>query len=204
MLRSGKRFNKVFNNETEEDENQENDELINVINNHVYFYSDVNPKSALKLNMILKKLELELLTHNIKYDSECNIPIILHINSEGGEIDSAISVVDTITSSKIPVHSLVEGIACSAATLISVVCHKRIINSNAQMMIHQLSCEGLWGKMVEIEQEVKNLKSSMNVIKNIYTKYTNIQMDKLNKILKKDINWSSDKCKKFGLVDEIR
>ena len=58
--------------------------------------------------------------------------------------------------------------------------------------------------MVEIEQEVKNLKSSINVIKNIYTKCSNIQLEKLNKILKKDINWTSDKCKKFGLVDEIR
>ena len=126
MLRNGKRFNKVFN-ENDDDENQENDELINVINNHVYFYSDVNPKSALKLNMILKKLEIELLTHKINYDFECNIPIILHINSEGGEIDSAISVVDTITNSKVPIHSIVEGIACSSATLISVVCKKRYI-----------------------------------------------------------------------------
>ena len=46
---------KVFNNEAE-DEQEDGEQLINVFNNHVYFYSDVNPKSALKLNMILKKL----------------------------------------------------------------------------------------------------------------------------------------------------
>ena len=205
MLRNGKKYAKnIYINATEDEEVEESDnELIKVIDNNIYFYCDVSSKSALKLNTTLKQLEIDLLTLSIKYNSD-PYPINLHINSEGGEIYAALSIVDTIINSRVKVISIIEGIACSAATLISVVCHNRIIYQNAQMMIHQLSCQGLWGKMNELEDEMKNMKSDMNAIKQIYNNHTKINFEELPKILKKDINWSSKKCKKYGLVDEIK
>ena len=101
-----------------------------------------------------------------------------------------------------PIYTIIEGEAASAATLISVVGHKRFINSNAHMLIHQIT-SGFWGKMMEIEDEFKNLNLYMSKLKSIYENHTNLSEKKLNRILKKDIVWDSDTCLKYGLVDEI-
>ena len=68
------------------------------------------------------------------------------------------------------------------------------------MLIHQV--RGIWGKMAEFEDEMKNMKTYNNKLINLYKKYTNLNEDKLNKIMKKDISWSSKICIKHGLVDD--
>ena len=146
MLRNGKIYLKgifVNTNEDEEVDDTEN-ELIKVIDNNIYFYCDVSNKTALKLNTTIKQLEIDLLTLSIKYNSD-PYPINLHINSEGGEIYAALSIVDTIINSRVKIISIIEGIHVVSATLISVVCNHRIIYQNAQMMIHQLSCDWVVG-----------------------------------------------------------
>ena len=203
MLRSGKKFlSKKLLNDDESDDEETNLNEFEVVNNDIYFYCNVTKESALKLNTTIKKLEIELLILGIKFGL-ADIPIKIHINSDGGEISAALSVVDTIINSKVEIISIIEGIACSAATLISIVCNHRIIYENANMMIHQLSCNGLWGKMNEIEDEFQNLKSTMKVLKKIYSDYSKINYKELNDLLKKDINWNSKKCLKLGLIDEI-
>ena len=129
--------------------------------------------------------------------------IYLHINSFGGSVFSAFSVIDTIKNMKIPVVSIIEGAAASAATLISVMCDYRIIYKTSYMLIHQLS-SGSWGKMNELEEEMENLKELMNSIKTIYKENTNIPRGEISEILKHDLWWNADICLAKGLVDEIK
>lgn len=186
--------------ETEEEEiiSSEN---IKVHKNHIYLYKCIDNNTMLELNLEIKKLSDTLLIHSIEYDCD-PAPIYLHINSEGGELFAALSVVDTIKNSKVEIHSIIEGCAASAATLISIVCHKRYITENSHMLIHQLS-SGFWGKMNEIEDDMKNLNRLMEVMKNIYKEHSNLSKSKLAVYLKGDILWSSDICLKNGLVDAI-
>ena len=116
---------------------------------------------------------------------------------------AALSTIDTIKNLKIPVVSIIEGGAASAATMISVVCAHRVIYKNSYMLIHQLS-SGCWGKMNQLEDEMENLKKLMSRIKLIYKEHTKIEDDDLDSILKHDLWWDSKKCKNTGLVDEIR
>jgi ATP-dependent protease ClpP protease subunit len=128
--------------------------------------------------------------------------INLYINSCGGEIFGALSTIDRIKSNKIKIHSYVEGIAASAATLLSVVAHKRYIRKNSMMLIHQLSSEN-WGTYREIKDEVKNLDALMDTIKNIYLNHTKMTETYLNDILNHDIYLKSHECLELGLVDFI-
>ena len=64
--------------------------------------------------------KLEKSDYDIKYP-----PIVLHINSPGGSIFAAFMFIDFMTQTKVKnpkiiYHSIVEGVAASAATLISV------------------------------------------------------------------------------------
>ena len=70
------------------------------------------------------------------------------------------------------------------------------------MLIHQLS-SGCWGKMSEIEDEYKNLTELMEKIKELYKEHANIPKKELTELLKHDLWLNSEKCIKYGLVDEI-
>jgi ATP-dependent protease ClpP protease subunit len=43
----------------------------------------------------------------------------------------------------------------------------------------------------------------MTTIKNVYKKYTEVPMEKIDEILKHDLMWDAETCKTLGLVDEI-
>ena len=138
---------------------------IKKVDNHIYFYADVDQSNILQLNLSLKELEKEILSYSSKFNSE-PAKIYLHINSPGGDLYSALSAVDTILNLKVKVVSIIEGFAASAATIISVVASERIIQKHAYMLIHQLS-SGFWGKYQEFEDEAKNLDRLMKMIKQI-------------------------------------
>lgn len=180
---------------------KEGDVNIHSHDNHIYYYASVTKKSALDLNTEIRKVTRTLKRISSDYNSDPP-PIYLHINSFGGSVFAALSVIDTIQYNPIPVYTIIEGAAASAATMISVHGKKRFITESGHMLIHQLS-SGFWGKMCEIEDEAKNLKNLMKVIKKIYKKKSTIPNDKLDEILKHDLWWNSKKCMKYGLVDKI-
>ena len=151
--------------------------------------------------MLLKEVEEE----NIITANKLNIdpiPIYLHINSYGGSVFAGFAAIDMIISCKVPVYTIIEGCAASAATMMSIVGAKRFIRPNSYMLVHQLS-SGCWGKMNEIEDEYENLKELMKNIKSIYEKYAKIPKKDLTDVLKHDLWWNPEKCMSYGLVDEL-
>jgi ATP-dependent Clp protease, protease subunit len=197
------RFQKrrIQKNEDTDEEDKEIAENINVLENKIYFYTDINTESVLSLRTELEKLISKHLIFSIKNDCD-PIPIKLYINSLGGEVTNALIIVDLIKSSKVPIHTIIEGEAASAATLISVVGHKRFITKNSHMLIHQIR-GGVWGKMTEFEDEMMNMKMFSKKLKKIYRENTCLSKEDLNKILKKEIEWDSKTCLEYGLVDTI-
>ena len=175
-------------------------EELKVIDNHIYFYSDVSMTSILNLTEIIKKTTKTLLHTNIQYDTE--IEIYLHINSGGGDVFAILSIINLIENNKININTIIEGQACSAATILAMVGKNRQITKHSYMLIHNIS-SGFWGKMHEIEDEIKNLKLLTKDIRKLYQTYTNITMTQLDQLLKKDLLLNANICLKYGLVDEI-
>jgi ATP-dependent protease ClpP protease subunit len=169
--------------------------------NHIYFYCGVSKKTCLKLNIELKKTAQSIIDNGKNLLNKDKY-IYLHINSFGGSVFAALSTIDTIMNLPVPVVSIIEGAAASAATMISVVCNYRIIYPNSYMLIHQLS-SSCWGQMDDLEEEMGNLRELMDKIKSLYKKNTKINEKDLDEILKHDIWWGADKCLESGLVDRI-
>lgn len=169
--------------------------------NHIYYYADVTETSCFELNKKIAEVTNNMLQISNRYTIDPP-PIWLHIKSYGGCIFDSITTIDTIKSNRVPIYSVIEGCAASAATLISVVAHKRYIRPNAYMLIHQLS-SSFWGKMSEIRDDYKNLNELMDFITRIYLQHTKVPKKKLREILEHDLWWNSPKCVKLKLVDEI-
>lgn len=178
-----------------------NDEKIERDNNHIYFYSEVTRDSIYELCMLIREAEEECYITSYKLDID-EIPIYIHISSEGGSIYAAFSAIDVIKACKVPIYTVIDGATASAGTLISIMGEKRFIRPNSYMLIHQLS-SSCWGKMSEIEDEFKNLQHLMTKITNFYSENTKIPKKELNELLKHDLWLDAEKSIKYGLADEL-
>ena len=193
----------MLNSDDISDVSSDKQKYISVIdNNELYFYNDVNVESALVINKTLSDLARQLLIAKITFDLQETPHIKLHINSDGGEVFGALSIVDRIQSSKVPIHSYAEGLVASASTLISVSCHKRYIRKNTILLIHQVRS---WfeGTYEDFNDEKQNMDLIMKVVKGIYLKHTKFTEDELNTLLKRDLYLNAEDAIKYGLADEI-
>ena len=183
------------------------DTLIYLKNNHLYFHTEVSEDSVDQVRKLMRKYWNKI--QHIKQTHECieftPKPLYLHIFSPGGCVYSGFSLYDYILeyTKKIPVYTIVEGMAASAATFISIAGTKRFITPNSYMMIHQLSTF-VGGNFEQIQDGFNNSKKSMDKIMEIYKTRTKINQKKIPKILKHDLIWDADECLKYGLVDQIQ
>ena len=193
------------NNKNEDEDEEETPKLstnsVDIVNNSIYYFTDVTTKSSLDLIKALETLDNKLQNLKNTHDMD-DVKINLHISTYGGEIFAAFAIIDKILTIKTPVHSYINGISASAGTLISVVCDKRYAYKHSYMLIHQLS-SCFWGKFNEIEDDFENNKTFMEDIKKIYKEHTNLKNKQLDKILVRDIWWNSKICLENGLIDEI-
>lgn len=170
--------------------------------NRLYFYSEVSRGKNMKLNLAIEELSNDLLANAQRLSLAEPGNIYLHINSYGGSVFAGFSSVDYILKSKVPVTTIIDGCAASAATIMSVVGKHRQMNNHAYMLIHQLS-SGMWGKYQDMQDKMENCDRFMEMIIEVYEQHTKIPKKELNKILKHDLWWDAKKCLEYGLIDEI-
>jgi len=174
--------------------------------NHIYFKTDVNTNSIDKLYKLIRcyKKEIKLLINNTHIGNIQPSELYLHITSYGGSLHEAYLAYDLIKKSTIKINTIVEGYAASAATIMSIAGHRRLITPTSIMLIHQLST-GMYGKYEELKDDYDNSEQDMQKIISLYLKESKGKMKKtfIEEQLKHDKWWDANKCIKYGLVDEI-
>ena len=133
--------------------------VVDTSHNRIYFYSGVTRPKILQLNKFIFNLNINMLskTGPLEYEPP---PIKLHINSYGGSVFAGLAALDYIKNSKVPVHTIIDGCAASAATMMSCVGAHRQMHRNSCMLVHQLS-GAMWGKFQEVEDDFENSKMLM-------------------------------------------
>ena len=197
----GKETNLVKKSKRSQDQEHE-PKILEIVDNKIYFYSEVERDTVLVLNSKLKSMDTSHIGDKINMRLRSDIPIYLHINSYGGGIFHGLSAMDNILNTKSPVITIVDGICASAATFLSVVGTERYITEHSMMLIHQLS-SAFWGKYSDFEDKKENLDLLMKMIKRIYKKYTKIPMKDIDEILRHDLYFDAEACLALGLVDGI-
>ena len=187
--------------EDDVDDDESESKYIRVVENVIYFFADVDTKTILTVTLALSKLIKEMQFVGIAYGIEPP-PITIYINSDGGEVHSALSLYDFIRNSTVEIITVITGNACSAATIISLAGHKRKITENSYMLIHNIS-SSFWGKMHEFEDEMKNMGMLTENLNKIYKENGKINKRTIESLLKKDLLLDANTCLSYGFVDEI-
>lgn len=181
----------------------ENNNDVRCVGNRIYFNCSVKSSTISKLTRIIEQKNYEykmIISHELIGTAE-PAPIYLHINSGGGDLMAAMSAVDAMKRSVVPIYTVVDGKAASAASLISVCGVKRYITRHSYMLIHQLS-SGVIGKYQDIEDEYDNCNLMMDDIIEIYKEGSSLTEKKIKKFLKRDKWWKAELCMNYGLVDD--
>tara|TARA_B100001093_G_scaffold351999_1_gene336464 strand:- start:2983 stop:3642 length:660 start_codon:yes stop_codon:yes gene_type:complete len=181
-------YNKILSGSDEENS------LIHNIKNHIYYSGPLTDESIFAITTNVLTLQ------NMDND---NNEINLHIKSQGGSLLPTLGLVDIIRTSDIPINTFIDGYAASAATLISIVGANRFINKHGVMLIHQLKMGADYSKYNEIKDFSENADTLMNIVKNLYLEYSNLDEKKLDYLLDHDLWLNSTVSKKYGLVDII-
>ena len=187
---------------TVDDDDESSISSVETNGNSIWFYSDINNESSLKFSASLVKAEKSSVIAQIEFGLKQPPPIKLFINSPGGGVYDSLMIANKIQSSKIPVHTIVDGYAASGASIISVSGGRRFMHKNSTILIHQLS-SWFGGKFEELKDDMENATKLMTMIVDHYMQNTKLPKRELEKLLKRDLLLTSDQCLKFGFVDEI-
>ncbi len=173
--------------------------------NHIYFRTKVNTESITKLITIINKKnqEFEELLENELIESATPNNLWLHITSYGGSVNECFRAIDAITSSKIPIYTIIDGYAASSGSMMALVGKRRFMTPSAYVLIHQLSSTGPTGTFWRIKDKYANVVQHMDDIYNLYMNNTNLNREELEQLMSHDLWWRSDICLKYGIVDEI-
>lgn len=174
------------------------------VDNHIYFYADVDPDRCLALITDVRECDSYLRAQQITRGMEdaAPTPIWLHIQSVGGDLFAGFAASDQLRRIKSPIYSVVEGLCASAATLLSLACTRRFIQPNAVMLVHQLS-GSMWGTHEQFEDEIKLQNMAMDRLAAFYVERTQLDEKTVRDMLTRDSWMDAAEAVRLGFAGEI-
>jgi ATP-dependent Clp protease protease subunit len=131
-------------------------------------------------------------------------PIMIFINSEGGDADAGFAIYDMIRFVKPAVKAICTGIAASAATTVLLAAEKknRYALPSARVLIHQPSM-ALRGRATELEINASEMLKFRAKCNELIAKETGQPVERVEKDTLRDYWMSAQEAKKYGIIAKI-
>lgn len=95
--------------------------------------------------------------------------VFIYLNTQGGNLSTAIQIISAMQQSKANIVTVLEGEVSSAGTMIFLAGDQHIVNDNCSFMIHNYS-HGPFGKGNEVAQRVKFTEEYFKQLANYFYK----------------------------------
>ena len=175
----------------------------------------INSLSYWKRHLILGVIEDDIgesIESMIKFwnaqDDEANVPvdkrqpILFFIDSPGGDLSAAFTIIDSIAFSKTPVYTINIGCAYSGGFFVYIAGHKRFTYPHASFLYHEGSTE-IGGDAGKFQNFSDFYKEQLTELKNITLKYTKISEELYNEKRRDDWWITADESIELGVSDEV-
>jgi ATP-dependent Clp protease protease subunit len=118
----------------------------------VRLYGEVNNGSIAPVTDVIKAAQLG------------QAPVLLLLDSPGGSVFAGLKLVSQIRTSKVPVVTLVTGMAASMAAIIHQAGHLRLMTKNSMLMFHPVAggTQGILHEMVSLIEAIKGVERDMD------------------------------------------
>lgn len=130
-------------------------------------------------------------------------PIDIYINSSGGTLQDAWSLIDVMRISKTPVYTYCSGYAASAALLIFLAGRKRFMSERAYLLYHQMfvSEAGLYESMKENREFMDHMQEQIEYYVLGRTRVTKGQLETIRES-KKDWHIYQEQALQLGFATD--
>ena len=129
----------------------------------------------------------------------------LRINSPGGYVFAAQAIYNQLKSYTGNITACIDGMAASAATIITCAADKVVMPSNGIFMIHNPMCIVMgYMDVPKLKKMTDRLTVVKQTIVNVYMKKCkNVSESKLNKLMDAETWMNADEALDYGFVDEV-
>ena len=142
--------------------------------------------------------------HNMNESDLDHLTIV--VNSPGGSVSAAFALIDTMRTSRIPVHTLAIGEIASCGVLITMSGAKgfRRISENCLVMSHQYSW-GAQGKHSDLMASRRGQDLVQRLLLKHYRKCTKLSEKRiLSELMPHHDVWlDAEEARNYGIVDEV-
>ena len=131
--------------------------------------------------------------------------ITVWINSPGGDVFAAQAIYNQLKSYTGNITACIDGMAASAATIITCAADKVVMPSNGIFMIHNPMCIVMgYMDVPKLKKMTDRLTVVKQTIVNVYMKKCkNVSESKLNKLMDAETWMNADEALDYGFVDEV-
>lgn len=109
--------------------------------------------------------------------------INVHINSMGGYVNEGLAIYNVLKNSSATVNTIVDGFACSSASVIFMAGEKRTMNSASVLMIHNAWMQPDAGNSAQLRQYANELDQISQAAGNAYMERVSISRPELDAML---------------------
>jgi ATP-dependent protease ClpP protease subunit len=165
-------------------------------NNNIIFHDHINSETCNELRKLINEInnELDDIYYNKLIQDITPKPIILFIDSSGGDLQAGFCIHEVIKHNKYPIYGVIDSQCYSSATFIFLACSKRYMRKYSSMMIHQhtvtFSDKSYDGMKNDIKQDDMIYKHMVD----IYHENSNLSKKDIKELLKKDTYMYPDDC----------
>lgn len=128
--------------------------------------------------------------------------INVYINSPGGEVFAAAAIRNQLRAHKAKVHTFIDGIAASAATVIALAGDEISMSRASLMMIHN-PLTGVQGNAAELQKAIELLNKVKGTIVSVYKEKSNLSEDEISDLMDKEEWMNADEALEKGFIDKI-
>lgn len=174
-------------------------EWYGITNREIYLNYDINDY-LININLLIIQWNNEDEEKNIPVKDR--IPIKIFINSNGGDVNPALNLIDIISVSKTPVYTIGLGNCYSSGGLIFLAGHKRFVFENTMFLLH----DGYLGEMNTTSKALDKFEFTKKLeekIKNLVLSRTKISSDLYDKQYRNDWYIFSNEMIELGIADTI-
>ncbi len=162
----------------------------------IFLSGTVDEDQAMKVNRQLLAMER----------ANASAPIVLWIDSPGGEVYSGFGIYDTARFVKPRVITLVAGRAWSMGSVIALAAEKqdRVALPNAKFLIHQPLIGGVMrGSVSELEIHTKDMGLLKTKLHKLYSERTGTAVERFVELMERDRWLEAKEALELGLISKI-
>lgn len=164
----------------------------------IYINEEISDKVAQKVHHAIKFYN----TIDIEIAKENRAPINIFINTDGGDLDAARSIMSSITVSTTPVYTWNIGKAYSAGFFILISGHKRFGFPQSSYLLHE-GATGIYIDAHKFFQYSEHYKQVLEELRQFTLEHTKMSNTFFDSQKPNDVWFTAEKAIELGAIDSI-